>query len=106
MKKIQIGQSALSAIDQEASPDALLSGLHAKLFICEQRQQADVWTGSANATSAAFQRNVEFLVQMSGNRSQVGIDKFLASAKDGQVGFKDLLVLYNRGQTPWKAIRK
>lgn len=80
---------------QEASSDTLLSGLHAKLFICEQGWDATIWTGSANATMAAFSRNVEFLVQLMGKKSRVGIDKFLTSGKDGRVGFQDLLISYD-----------
>ena len=37
------------------------SGLHAKLYILEEGWDARLWTGSANATNAAFSgANVEF----------------------------------------------
>ena len=36
-----------------------------------------MWTGSANATVAAFQRNVEFLVELVGKKTRVGIDVLL-----------------------------
>lgn len=49
-----------------------LSGLHAKLFVADVGWNAHVWTGSANATTAAFERNVEFLVELRGKRSQCG----------------------------------
>lgn len=53
------------------------SGLHAKLFVVDDGWDAHVWTGSANATNAGFTRNVEFLVQMTGKKSQLGVQQFL-----------------------------
>lgn len=64
-------------------------GLHAKLFVADQGWDASVWTGSANATDAAFGRNVEFMVQLRGKKSRVGIDAFLGGV-DGN-GFQALL---------------
>lgn len=67
----------------EASEDsAALSGLHAKLFVAEHGARVSVWTGSANATSAAFERNVEFLVRLDGPRPRCGIDAILGRADD------------------------
>lgn len=54
-------------------------GLHAKLFVAERGWAASVFTGSANATNAAFESNVEFLVELTGKRSKVGIKAFLES---------------------------
>ena len=51
--------------------EATISGLHAKLFVIDDGWNACVWTGSANATVAAFQRNVEFLVELVGERRPV-----------------------------------
>jgi hypothetical protein len=56
-------------------------GLHAKLFIADQGWNTSVWTGSANATHAAFNRNVEFMVQLQGKKSKVGIDAFLGGSE-------------------------
>lgn len=53
------------------------AGLHAKLFVVDDGWDAHVWTGSANATNAGFTRNVEFLVQMTGKKSQLGVQQFL-----------------------------
>ena len=61
-------------------------GLHAKLFIADQGWDASVWTGSANATEAAFERNVEFMVQMLGKKARVGIDAFLGGVEGGGFG--------------------
>jgi len=70
--------------DGPASPDAeargLLSQLHAKMFVIEpwgRAQKARVLIGSANATDAAFSRNVEFVVELRGPRKYLGIDAFL-----------------------------
>ena len=57
--------------------EATISGLHAKLFVIDDGWNACVWTGSANATVAAFQRNVEFLVELVGKKTRVGIDVLL-----------------------------
>ncbi len=54
-----------------------LSGLHAKLFVSEYHHRARLWTGSANATNAAFGGNVEFLVELQGARSACGVDAVL-----------------------------
>lgn len=56
-----------------------ISGLHAKLFAVERNRTAHIFIGSANATSAAFGGNVEFLVQLSGGATKVGIDALLDS---------------------------
>lgn len=67
-----------------------LSDLHAKLYVTEIGAEAHVWTGSANATAAAFARNVEFMVELVGHRKQLGIDAMMLPEK-GQVRFISLL---------------
>lgn len=52
-------------------------GLHAKLYVADVGWDARVWTGSANATAAAFHANVEFLVELRGKRSRCGIEAIL-----------------------------
>lgn len=69
----------------ETSP----SGLHAKLFVADVGWDAHIWTGSANATNAAFNRNVEFLVELIGKKSACGVDVFLETTKE-QSKFADL----------------
>ncbi|BCS31396.1 hypothetical protein TBR22_A05970 [Luteitalea sp. TBR-22] len=54
------------------------AGLHAKCFVFEDSDGAHVFTGSANATHSGLHRNVEFLVQLSGTKSRLGIDALLA----------------------------
>lgn len=75
-----------------------LTGLHAKLYVGDYGWQSSVWAGSANATRSAFERNVEFLVELSGKRSKCGVDAVLgkrAEAGPRRAGcFADLLQPY------------
>src|ERR1035438_845973 len=102
-----------SALEVEArvelTPAVQLHGLHAKLFVSDDGWYSHVWTGSANATIAAFERNVEFMVHLTGKKSSCGIAKFVRAADDHgddsadgeangghdrKLGFSDLLVKY------------
>lgn len=78
------GGSSVIDLD-EVPPD----GLHAKLFIADAGWKATLWTGSANATTAAFGHpakrgtrrtppsNVELMVALHGPKSAFGIDALL-----------------------------
>ena len=59
-----------------------LVGLHAKLFLFENGQETRLFTGSANATRAAFQQNVELLVELVGKKRNCGIDALLGAEDD------------------------
>jgi hypothetical protein len=76
--------------DSDSEDSETLSGLHAKLYIGETGGLAQVWTGSANATNAAFGGNVEFLVELEGDKSTCGIQAFLNGVTDG-ASLRDLL---------------
>jgi len=68
-----------------SSPDkdkVELVGLHAKMFLFENGQEATLFTGSANATKAAFQQNVEVLVELVGRTRNCGINAFLGTEDD------------------------
>jgi len=54
-----------------------LDGLHAKLYAADSGSEGRIWTGSANATEAAFSKNVEFLVELKGKKNICGIDALL-----------------------------
>jgi hypothetical protein len=69
------------------------AGLHAKLYVLERGWDASVFTGSANATTAAFNGNVEFMVELIGKKSRCGIDTLLQSEK-GRVGLGDMIAEY------------
>ncbi len=99
----------------ELTPAIQLHGLHAKLFVSDDGWDGHVWTGSANATTAAFERNVEFLVHLIGKKSKCGIDSFVplsdpnnpgqrdddgSESNDTDRGFAELLVPYQRDEPP------
>lgn len=79
------------------SPDAALHGLHAKIFLVEYWRHAYLFVGSANATSAAFERNVELLVELVGPKGKCGIDALLGSEEDQRKddGLRSLLQPYD-----------
>ena len=63
--------------DGTAPQTGFLAGLHAKTYVVEQGRDARVILGSANATQAAFDGNIEFLVELAGPKSKIGISAFL-----------------------------
>ena len=83
-----------SSAATEAAP---LSGLHAKLYVSDEGWHARVWTGSANATWSAFNRNVEFLVELRGWRSECGVDRLLGLDGDPDKGMLRLLREFDPG---------
>ncbi len=54
--------------DGTEEPLGDLMGLHAKVFVGKRGRRAVVFVGSANATEAAFEHNVEFVVDSRGQR--------------------------------------
>ena len=71
------------------------AGLHAKLFLFENGHEARLFTGSANATRAAFQQNVEVLVELVGEKRDCGIAALLGSEDDPRLEtFRSLLQEY------------
>ena len=74
-------------------------GLHAKLYLADAGRNSDLWTGSANATWAAFHNNVEFLTRLTGKKSKVGIDAFLHGVP-GSKGFSQFLRPYPLSTSP------
>lgn len=79
-----------------------LSGLHAKLYILESGWDAHILTGSANATRPAFNAiNVEFMTEIIGKKSRVGIDVLMGLEKDApEVSLQKLLVPYKMPDEP------
>lgn len=93
-------QKSEGAITVEPSA-AGLRGLHAKLYVADCGWNARLWTGSANATKAAFSANIEFLVELRGRRADIGIDALLQQEsekkqQDKRVRLRDILVPYRR----------
>jgi len=79
---------AVEAAAESASredPGVPFEGLHAKLYVFDVGTTSTVFTGSANATRAGFGSNVEFLTELVGPRSELGVEKLLAEpTKDVQ----------------------
>ncbi|MAT68258.1 MAG: hypothetical protein CMJ58_01915 [Planctomycetaceae bacterium] len=73
-----------------------LSGLHAKVYIADRNGEGHVWTGSANATDAAFEKNVEILVELVGRKEQYGLEAVLDS--QNTQGLRSLLQPFVRPQ--------
>lgn len=81
-------EAGTSEIDEMAS----LSGLHAKIYVADVGDRGYVWSGSANATDAAFGGNVELLVELSGDRETCGVNAMLDP--DDDRSFRNLLQSY------------
>jgi hypothetical protein len=67
------------------------TGLHAKLYVMDDGWDARIWTGSANATDAAFSVNVEFLAELVGKKASCGIDAILGDASGVDSSLRALL---------------
>jgi hypothetical protein len=74
---LEEGTAANGRDQVELSPALQLHGLHAKLFVWDDGWDAHVYTGSANATTAAFDRNIEFMVRLTGKKSRCGVAALL-----------------------------
>jgi hypothetical protein len=82
-----------------ADPGRPLRGLHAKVFAFETGGQAQLFCGSANATGAAFDNNVEVLVELRGSIATLGID-LLCDGTDDERGLRELFLTYAQASGP------
>ncbi len=87
-------EERLSPLD----PGRPLVGLHAKVFAFENEGRAHIFLGSANATGAAFDNNVEILVELIGSAAVLGIDR-LCDGTDDEPGIRALFTDYHRAET-------
>lgn len=69
------GEYMADCDDADAEP--LEQDLHAKLFVFQQPERTRWYVGSANATKAAEERNVEFLLELIGNDRRVTLNQAL-----------------------------
>ncbi|QGF22602.1 phospholipase D family protein [Raineyella fluvialis] len=77
-----------------------LVGLHAKVTVVERnRGETHVFIGSANATSAAYGGNVEFVVELVGRSQHLGVDAMMTLPDDPQTSanLRTLLQAYAPG---------
>lgn len=81
-----------AAQDDEAEQqgDNALHGLHAKAVILDRRDGSHLVLGSANATSAAYKNNVEFIVELVGPQPRIGVEAVFGE----QSAFRKLLNEY------------
>lgn len=73
-------------------PSVPFEGLHAKLYVFDHGTKATMLTGSANATSAAFGSNVEFLTELTGPVKDFGVESLLADPTKGVQTLRSFLV--------------
>lgn len=68
--------------DIDEADDDPLVGLHAKAYFLDRQSGSRAIVGSANATQAAFGGNVEFLVEMEGPRTRIGVGAVFGENSD------------------------
>lgn len=54
-----------------------MRGLHAKFYVQDHGVSATAWFGSANLTGGAFRANVDILVELTGPKEYVGVDRVI-----------------------------
>jgi hypothetical protein len=86
-----VGSDPREALAEAA--DRRLEGLHAKTYVADAGWKARVWTGSANATDAAFNGNVEFLVELCGRKDRCGVHTTIGDHND-RLGLRRLVEPY------------
>jgi len=79
--------------------DHRLEGLHAKTYVADAGWRARVWTGSANATEAAFHGNVEFVVELGGKKDRCGVHATIGDQAD-RLGLRKLVEPYESSHDP------
>jgi hypothetical protein len=77
-----------------ADPETELSGLHAKIYLAEAGTRSVVITGSANATGAGWDRNVEAVVRLEGPTASVGSIAGMLDDRTEPITFGRLLLPY------------
>jgi hypothetical protein len=95
----ELENDAPESSDHLVDAHSVASGLHAKVYVADDGWNAHIWTGSANATTAAFERNVEFLVQLTGKKRFFGVDAML-EGRDGKGGLRPLLATFTPPPEP------
>lgn len=82
--------------DGSIDPTNMLGDLHAKVFVIEANKRAFVYLGSANATGAAFNGNVELLCELAGSAKSLGVNTMVGETAP----FRTLLETYTPLQAP------
>lgn len=79
-----------------AGPVPPARGLHAKLYVVDDGHKGHLFTGSANASDAAFELNVEMLVQLTSTKKYTGVEAFLGP----DAGLRPMLVPFKAPDEP------
>ena len=82
--------------DGEKENRAILTNLHAKVFVIERARLAHLFVGSANATEAAFSGNVEFLCEIVGQVAKFGVNSLVGD----DAPLRPMLTPYVATETP------
>lgn len=82
----------LDALAADEESTSSLQGLHAKIYAADLGSGASVWVGSANATDAAFNNNVELLVRLDGSKARLGVKTLLEPSDPSTPSLGNLLV--------------
>ena len=86
--------TASGALPVSSDTQSEFVGLHAKMTVLERDRRAHVFIGSANATSAAYGGNVEFVVEMVGPPKHFGVETMMGLPDDRQATFRSLIQAY------------
>ena len=86
--------------DEDGAGASRGSGLHAKAYVIDRNDgRKTTWfVGSPNATSAAFEKNVEMLVELEGSTGRLGVNRILEEAGEEAVSFRSLLREFSPSQ--------
>lgn len=74
---------------EDGEGEQLEQNLHAKLYVFQGESSRNLWfLGSANATKAAFERNIEFILELRGTSAAIQLDRLKEEllGKDEQGG--------------------
>ena len=74
LESLETLDEAANGIPEDATAVPSMRGLHAKVYAQDHGESATAWLGSANLTGGAFGANVDLLVELTGPKSQVGVD--------------------------------
>ena len=89
--------ASLSGDEEENADQAILTHLHAKIFVVERARLAHLFVGSANATDAGFGGgNIEFLCELVGPVARYGVDALVGNDAE----FRTMLAPYVATESP------
>ena len=80
--------ATLESDDEDGNKAERLSGLHAKVVSVDRRFYSHLFLGSANATDAALQRNVEMMIEIEGKTGLYGVEALLNALGDLKVEYE------------------